>query len=153
MLSHRIKAAAFGMIAAFGLAACAFAADWPQYLGPQRDGVAHDAKGLARAWPAPARSSSGRQPVGTGYGGAAIYGDSVLLLDREDERRDVLRRFNLADGKEVWQYPYDAPGKSTTTAAARRRPPTANRVQHRAVRRTSPPSSSATEASCGKGTC
>ena len=29
---------------------CMFAADWPGYLGPRRDGTSLD-KGLLRAWP------------------------------------------------------------------------------------------------------
>jgi outer membrane protein assembly factor BamB len=111
MGSHRIQAAAFGMMVAFGMAACAAAEDWPQFLGPQSDGVVHDAKGLARAWPATGPKVLWDKPVGDGYGGAAIYGDSVLLLDREGNAGDVLRRYNLADGKEVWHFAYPAPGK------------------------------------------
>jgi outer membrane protein assembly factor BamB len=110
MVSHRVKTAAFGMIAVLGMAACAAAADWPQFLGPQDDGVAHDAKGLARAWPAAGPKILWQQPVGPGFGSAVIYGDSVLLLDRDGDRGDVLRRFNLADGNEVWRYAYAAPG-------------------------------------------
>jgi len=105
------RAIAISATIALGLAACASAADWPQFLGPQRDGVAHDAKGLARSWPATGPKHVWETPVGPGYAGAAIYGDSVLLLDRENDARDVLRRINLADGKDVWRYPYDAPGK------------------------------------------
>jgi outer membrane protein assembly factor BamB len=41
----------------------------------------------------------------------AVYGDSVFLLDREENARDVLRRINLADGTDIWRCPYDAPGK------------------------------------------
>ena len=110
MVSYRVKAAALGIIVTFGMAACAAAEDWPQFLGPQRDGVAHDAKGLARAWPATGPKILWEQPVGQGYGGAAIYGDSVFLLDRVDDKGDSLRRFNLADGHEVWHYFYPAPG-------------------------------------------
>ena len=110
MVSHRVRAAAFGLIVALSMAACAAADDWPQFLGPQSDGVAHDAKGLARAWPAGGPKVLWEQAVGPGYGGAAIYGDSVFLLDREDDKADSLRRFNMADGKEVWHYTYPAPG-------------------------------------------
>lgn len=104
------KAVVLGVTIALGVATCGYAADWPQYLGPQRDGVAHDAKGLARSWPAAGPRVLWETPVGPGYGGAAIYGDSLLILDREGDARDVLRRINLADGKDVWRYAYDAPG-------------------------------------------
>ena len=110
-MGARRRTLVLAVAVALGFAACASAADWPQFLGPQRDGVAHDAKGLARSWPATGPKQLWETPVGAGYGGAAIYGDSVLLLDREDDARDVLRRINLADGKDVWRSPYDAPGK------------------------------------------
>jgi outer membrane protein assembly factor BamB len=105
------RAVVLGVAMALGAAVCALAADWPQYLGPQRDGVAHEARGLARTWPASGPKVLWDTPVGLGYGGAAVYGDSVLILDREDDARDVLRRINIADGTEVWRYAYDAPGK------------------------------------------
>ena len=105
------KAAVCGALVAVGISTPASAADWPQFLGPQRDGVVHDATGLARAWPEAGPKALWETPVGPGYGGAAIYGDSVLLLDRVDDTGDVLRRISLADGREVWKYAYDAPGK------------------------------------------
>ena len=86
-------AAVLGVAIALGVATCAFAADWPQYLGPQRNGVVHDAKGLARSWPATGPKVVWEKPGGPGYGGAAIHGDSVFLLDREDDARDVARAF------------------------------------------------------------
>ena len=111
MRGVRRRAIVLGVAVALGMATCALAADWPQYLGPQRDGVAHDAKGLARSWPEAGPKMLWETPVGPGFGGAAIYGDSVLLLDREGNARDVLRRISLADGKDVWTSPYDAPGQ------------------------------------------
>jgi outer membrane protein assembly factor BamB len=103
--------AVLGVVVALALATDASASDWPQYLGPQSDGVVHDASGLARTWPATGPKMIWEAPVGLGYGGAAVYGDSVLLLDRPDDARDVVRRIRLGDGKDVWSWPYDAPGK------------------------------------------
>ena len=92
------------------LASAAVADDWPQFLGPRRDNVAHDAKGLARSWPAGGPKILWTQSLGIGFAGPAIYGDSVLLLDREEDKRDVLRRLRLADGGETWRFSYAAPG-------------------------------------------
>ena len=86
-------------------------ADWPQFLGPNRNGVGPEGEGLARSWPADGPKVLWRTPVGEGYAGPAIHGESVLILDREDNQRDVLRRIRLADGEEVWRREYDAPGK------------------------------------------
>ena len=92
-------------------------AEWPQFLGPERDNVAHDAKGLARSWPEGGPEVLWTQSLGIGFGGPAIYGDSVLLLDREEDARDVLRRIRLADGEETWRFSYDAPGKLDTNGS------------------------------------
>ncbi len=93
------------------VSAASVQADWPQFLGPDRNGIAADAEGLARQWPAGGPRVLWRVSVGAGFAGPAIFGDSVLLLDREGNERDVIRRINLADGNEVWRFPYDAPGK------------------------------------------
>jgi outer membrane protein assembly factor BamB len=93
------------------LAATAAGADWPGFQGPERTGVVEDGLALARSWPEAGPPVRWRVQVGEGFGGAAIVGDSVLILDREQSQRDVLRRLRLADGKEVWRYAYEAPGK------------------------------------------
>ncbi len=143
-----------GVVMALGVAACAHAADWPQFLGPQRDGVAHGAHGLARSWPEGGPKHLWQTPVGPGFSGVAIYGDSVLLLDREDNSRDVVRRIGLADGKDVWRFPYDAPGKLDHNGS-RSTPATDGDLVfiHRHLRRLSTRSSSATAAPSGRRTC
>ena len=111
MLSKRGKVAPwFGPVVALCVALGVQAADWPQFLGPERDNVAHDAKDLARSWPDGGPKVLWSESIGIGFAGPVIYGDSVLLLDREADARDVLRRFRLADGREVWRFAYDAPG-------------------------------------------
>jgi outer membrane protein assembly factor BamB len=106
-----------GLCAALGLATLSPAADWPQFLGQDSNGIAPDAKGLLRQWPAEGLKAVWTTPVGMGYAGPAIFGDNVLILDREGQdndgkdAKDVLRRINLKDGKEIWRSEYDAPGK------------------------------------------
>jgi len=87
------------------------AADWPQFLGPDRDNIAHDAKGLARSWPEGGPKVLWSVPLGIGFAGPTICGDRVLLLDRQGDARDILRCFRLVDGKELWRFAYAAPGK------------------------------------------
>ena len=88
----------------------AVAADWPQFLGPDRNAVATDEKCLPRSWPESGPKVLWQVPTGEGFGGACVYADSVLLLDRETGKKDILRRLRLADGEEVWRFEYDAPG-------------------------------------------
>jgi outer membrane protein assembly factor BamB len=108
--SRRRRAFWLALVIASCLASAAVADDWPQFLGPHRDNIAHDAKGLARSWPAGGPKVLWTQPLGIGFAGPVIYGDSVLLLDREDDKQDVLRRLRLTNGEEVWRFTYSAPG-------------------------------------------
>ena len=85
------------------------AGDWPQFMGPKGDGTSVE-KGLVRAWPAEGPKVLWTVPLGPGYGGAAIREGSVYLLDRVDQKQDVLRVLDLASGKEAWSFSYEAPG-------------------------------------------
>jgi outer membrane protein assembly factor BamB len=85
------------------------AADWPALYGPRRDGTSEQ-KGLLRAWPATGPKVLWSTPVGEGFGGPAISGGKVYLLDRDEKVGDTLRVFDFATGKELWTYGYQAPG-------------------------------------------
>ncbi len=87
-----------------------FAADWPGYLGPRRDSTSTE-KGLLRTWPKEGPKVLWTAPVGIGYGGPAVSAGKVYLLDRDDAVGDKLRCLDLATGKELWSFAYDAPGK------------------------------------------
>jgi outer membrane protein assembly factor BamB len=89
--------------------AWAFAADWPGYYGPKRDGTSAE-KGLLRTWPKEGPRVLWKVPVGIGYGGPAISGGKVYLLDRDENVGDKLRCFDLSNGAELWNFAYDAPG-------------------------------------------
>ena len=89
--------------------ACNSLADWPQYLGPNRNSTS-DQKGLLRSWPEKGPEVLWAVDVRRGYGGPVIKDGKVYLLDRDDEVGDNLRCFDLSDGKELWSYAYDAPG-------------------------------------------
>jgi outer membrane protein assembly factor BamB len=87
--------------------------DWPQYLGPDRDGRS-EAAGLARTWPAGGPEVLWTVKLGAGYAAACVSAGEVFVLDRvggKDDTKDVLRCFGLEDGKERWTFEYDAPGK------------------------------------------
>jgi outer membrane protein assembly factor BamB len=89
---------------------CAFAAEWPGYLGPKRDGTSAE-KGLLRTWPKEGPKVLWTVPVGIGYGGPVVSGGKVYLLDRDDAVGDKLRCLDFATGKELWTFAYEAPGK------------------------------------------
>jgi outer membrane protein assembly factor BamB len=85
-------------------------AGWPQFLGSDRTGISRETVKLAKTWPTEGPKVLWTASVGPGFGGAAIDGNEVFLLDRENNKQDVLRCLGLAGGNELWRYAYDAPG-------------------------------------------
>jgi outer membrane protein assembly factor BamB len=90
-------------------AACVFAADWPQYFGPKRDSTSAE-KGILRSWPKEGPKVLWTAPVNVGFGGPVVSGGKVYLFDRDEKVGDNLRCLNFSDGKELWNFAYDAPG-------------------------------------------
>lgn len=88
----------------------AWAGDWPQYLGPARNSTSSE-KGLLRSWPEKGPEVLWTIAVGIGYGGPVIKDGKVYLLDRDDKVGDNLRCLDLSNGKELWNFAYDAPGR------------------------------------------
>ena len=82
------------------------AADWPQWRGPDRDGVA---PGLAprASWPR-TLAQAWKTPVGVGHSSPIVVGSSIFLHTREGED-EFVSRFDLATGRRVWRQTYRAP--------------------------------------------
>ena len=59
----------------------AWADDWPQWFGPERDGVWRE-KGIVETLPAGGPKLLWKQSVGSGYAGPAVSGDRVYVFDR-----------------------------------------------------------------------
>ncbi|MBN2588946.1 MAG: PQQ-like beta-propeller repeat protein [Sedimentisphaerales bacterium] len=85
------------------------AADWPQYLGPDRNSTSSET-GILRSWPEGGPEVLWTVSVGKGFGGPVIKDGKVYLLDRDDEVGDTMRCFNLSDGEEIWKFGYEAKG-------------------------------------------
>jgi outer membrane protein assembly factor BamB len=92
------------------ISACSSLADWPQYLGPDRNAISPE-KGLLRSWPKDGPKVLWTISLGAGYGGAAVSDGKVYVLDRIDNEKDALKCLDLLTGKEQWSYTYDAPGR------------------------------------------
>jgi outer membrane protein assembly factor BamB len=92
------------------------AADWPWLYGPRRDHSSVQ-KGLLRTWPQDGPKVLWTVPMGPGFGGPAVSGGRVYLLDRDEKVGDTLRVVDLATGKELWTYAYDAPGSFMFTGS------------------------------------
>ncbi len=96
-------------------------ADWPQFQGPNRNGVSTET-GLARAWPEGGPRVVWTIPLGEGFAGPAIRDGEVYILDRIGGKQDILRCLDLENGEELWAFAYDAPGEVESSGS--RNPPT-----------------------------
>jgi outer membrane protein assembly factor BamB len=89
------------MVAAAVLSGAATGGDWPQWRGPNRDGVSTET-GLLKQWPAAgppvAWTISG---LGKGYGSVSVQGDRLFVQGTEGSSSVVvcLRR---SDGGKIW---------------------------------------------------
>ena len=88
-------------------AVAASAADWNQWRGPQRDGIAADFKAPA-TWTAQSLARKWHVTVGEGHSSPVVAGDRVYIFSREDDN-EVLRCLAAADGASVWREAYPAP--------------------------------------------
>jgi len=79
---------------------------WPQFRGPQRDGIAVHEQ-LARNWNASGPKQIWSVPVGDGYAGPVVANGCIYLMDYDTtNRQDALRCLSLANGQEIWRYSY-----------------------------------------------
>lgn len=85
------------------------AQDWPQFMGPNRNGITTQ-EGLLRTWPEGGPQTLWSVNLGIGFGGPVIKAGKVYLLDRDDEVGDTMRCYDLNTGKELWNYAYSSPG-------------------------------------------
>ncbi len=75
--------------------------DWPQWRGPDRNGLSKET-GLLSQWPrsGPTVAWSAAM-LGAGYGSIAVQGDRVYVQGMRN-RQSVVSTLNRADGKLVW---------------------------------------------------
>lgn len=104
------KTVLMATLAMIALTLSAAGADWPCFLGENHNDTSSET-GLARSWPEAGPHVLWTLPLGEGYGGAAVHDGKVYVLDRVDDKRDVLRVHDLETGQEEWTFSYDAPGK------------------------------------------
>jgi outer membrane protein assembly factor BamB len=84
-----------------------FSQDWPQWRGPNRDGVVKGVRAPEK-WPR-ALKEEWKVPIGEGVTSPVVVGDKVYVFTREKDNELVLC-LDVATGNEKWQSePYPAP--------------------------------------------
>ena len=115
---------AFALLAGFAGARQAKADDWPQWMGPNRDGVWRE-KGIVDTFPANGPNYRWKAPLGGGYASAAVVGDRVFVTDRvlaagaknpasafarnQVDGKEGISCLDDKTGKTLWRHDYDCP--------------------------------------------
>ena len=90
-------------LAALFVTASLQANDWPQWRGPQRDGLSPE-KGLLAEWPKDGpKLLWQRTDIGAGYSTPAVVGDRIYVLSNEGTEDEFVQALDAKDGSRVWR--------------------------------------------------
>ena len=111
--------------------------DWPQWMGPRRDGVWRET-GIVKSFPVGGPKERWRVKIGGGYAGPAVVEGRVFVTDKQlfqgetnpenpfaRDRRQATERvvcLNDADGTVIWKHEYDCPYTVSYPAGPRTTP-------------------------------
>ena len=85
-------------------AIAAFAADWPEFLGPNRDGTSSET-GLVDHFPEGGLRVVWQKDIGTGYGAPSVR-DGVLVLHHRVGGEEIVDALDAATGEAKWTHKY-----------------------------------------------
>ena len=103
--SRRLGAATLAMVTAT-MTSPLFAQDWPQWRGPNRDGVVMSFSEPS-AWPEQL-TQRWKAEVGLGYASPILIGDRLFVFSRQGGD-EVMMALEAASGEELWRTSYPAP--------------------------------------------
>lgn len=116
-----------GIVLSFLLASPLLAADWPQFLGPNRDSVSPE---KVAAWSGPLEVLW-KQPLGDAHSSPVVADGLVYAFYQpRGKNADALAAYDAATGEKKWEYSYERPAFTPPFGAGPRGTPT---VAHGAV--------------------
>ncbi|MEK6674383.1 MAG: PQQ-binding-like beta-propeller repeat protein [Planctomycetota bacterium] len=98
------------MLAVLVFSVAARSDDWPQWRGPNRDGVWRES-GIVEKFASSELTPIWRAPIASGYSGPTVASGRVYVTDRMTEPKQVERVhcFDSKTGKNLWTHTYDCP--------------------------------------------
>jgi len=86
------------------MAASALAEDWPQFLGPARNGV-YSGGDLAASWPPAGPAVVWKKEVGQGFSSPVVADGRLILFHRIGDK-EVVEALDAATGRAIWSFDY-----------------------------------------------
>ena len=78
------------------------AADWPQWRGPERNGISSET-GLLQQWPEGGPRLVWKQEgIGDGYSTPSVVGERLYLLTNEGTQDEFVQARRVKDGSLIW---------------------------------------------------
>lgn len=76
--------------------------DWPQWRGPQRNGISKET-GLLKSWPKEGPKLLWQaKDVGSGFATPSVVGDRLYFISNSGLQDETVRAISAADGKPAW---------------------------------------------------
>lgn len=99
MINHRLVSA---ILVSLFTTCGALAEDWPQWRGPNRDGISQET-GLLKQWPKDGPKLLWQaKELGGGYGAPAIAGDRIFLMSSKGDQEESVKALDVKDGRLLW---------------------------------------------------
>src|SRR5262245_20760503 len=86
------------------IAACVLAEDWPQFLGPARNGV-YSGNDLAAKWSPDGPAIVWKKEVGQGFSSPVIAQGRLILFHRVGDK-EVVEALDATTGNTIWKFEY-----------------------------------------------
>ena len=90
----------------YGGVSAASALDWPQWRGPDRDGISRETR-LLKEWPAGGPQVLWRVSLGEGFSGISVADGRVYTMFSEGDDEFVIC-LNASNGEEIWRFRSDS---------------------------------------------